>query len=259
MKINLSNLTLPTRLTIAGLVACALAIWIQWLSGDPAYPKFPPGPVFFLAVATIVVLGARWWWTPLIGSMIALLVTSGWFARLPRQMQRLTHPGSIGHFAPGIFLGTLGMILFLLLMDVAGLVATVLNYRSRKYGVESSKIVLRSFGAIFVLMGVVVIVSGLHADRYHNLMHMIWGALALGASYLSVRVARVFCIGSGLFYLTLAVLGLTIGDPAMGRAWQAGPMLLHTGDHVFHLVLGTIFLGFGFLSAREHHYQVKPA
>ena len=172
-------------------------------------------------------------------------------------MQLLTHPGSIGHFAPGIFLGTLGMIVFLLLTDVAGLVATVLNYRSRKDAMESSKIVLRSFGAIFVVMGVVVILSGLHADRYHNLMHIIWGALALGASFLAGRAAKLFCIGSGVFYLTLAVVGLTIGDSAMGRAWQAGPMLLHTGDHVFHLVLGTIFLSFGVVSGRKG-YQEKP-
>jgi hypothetical protein len=258
MRLNLSNLTFPTKLTVAGLVGCAVAIWIQWLSGDPAYPKFPPGPVFFIAVAAIVTIAARWWWTPLMGSMIALLVTSGWFARLPRQMQRLTHPGSIGHFAPGIFLGTLGMIIFLLLTDVAGLVATALNYRSRNHAMESSRIVLRSFGAIFVLMGALVIVSGLHADRYHNLMHIIWGALALGASFLAGRAAKLFCIGSGIFYLTLAVVGLTIGDSATERAWQAGPMLLHTGDHVFHLVLGTIVLSFGVVSGRKA-YQEKPA
>jgi heme/copper-type cytochrome/quinol oxidase subunit 3 len=246
-------------LTVAGLVACALSIWTQWLSGDPAYPKFPPGPVFFVAVAAIVAFGARWWWTPLIGSMIALLVTSGWFARLPKQMERLIHPGSIGPFAPGIFLGTLGMIIFLLLTDVAGVVATVQNYRSREHATETSKMVLRFFGAIFVLMGVVVIVSGLHADRYHNLMHIIWGAMALVASFLTVRVAKLFCIGSGLFYVALAVLGLAIGDSAMGRAWQAGPMLLHTGDHIFHLVLGSVFLGFGMMSGRERHYQEKPA
>ena len=259
MKTNLSSLTFPTKLTIVGLVACALAIWTQWLSGDPAYPKFPPGPVFFIAVAAIVTIAARWWWSPLIGSLIALLVTSGWFARFPRQMQRLIHPGSIGHFAPGIFLGTLGMIIFLLLTDVAGFVATVLNYRSQKHATEGSKIVLRSFGVIFALMGMVVIVSGLHADRYHNLMHMAWGVLALGVSFLRVRVTKLFFIGSGLFYLTLAILGLTIGDSAMGRAWQAGPMLLHTGDHVFHLVLGTIFLGLGFLPGREHRYQEELA
>ena len=259
MNTKLSNLTFPTKLTVAGLIACAVAIWIQWLSGDPAYPKFPPGPVFFMAVAAIVAFGARWWWTPLIGSLIALLVTSGWFALLPRNLQRLGHPGSIGHFAPGIFLGMLMQIVALFLTDGAGLVATVQNYRSRKHEIEVSKMVLRFFGAIFVLMGVVVIVSRLHADPYHNLTHMVWGALALGASFLALRIARVFCIGSGLFYLTLAVLGLTIGDPAMGRAWQAGPMLLHTGDHVFHLVLGSIFLGFGLLPGRERPYREEPA
>jgi Domain of unknown function (DUF4383) len=259
MNMKLSKLTFPTKLTVAGLIACAVAIWIQWLSGDPAYPKFPPGPVFFMAVAAVVAFGARWWWTPLIGSLIALLVTSGWFALLPRNLQRLAHPGSIGHFAPGIFLGMLMQIVALVLTDGAGLVATVQNYQSRDHQIAVSKMLLRSFGAIFVLMGLVVIVSRLHADPYHDLMHMTWGALALRASFLALRVARMFCIGSGLFYLTLAILGLSIGDPAMGRAWQAGPMLLHTGDHVFHLILGSIILGFGLLSGRERSYQEEPA
>lgn len=255
MNTNMSNLTFPAKLTAVGLVACAVAIWIPWLSGDPAYPKFPPGPVFFIAVAAIVAFGKRWWWTPLMGSLLALLVTSGWFVRLPSNMQRLTHPGSLGHFAPGIFLGTLLLIVSLLVVDVAGLAATVLNYRSRKHETESSNMVLRFFGAIFVLMGAVVLLSGLHADRYHNLMHMIWGALALGASFVAGRTTKLFCIGSGIFYLTLGLLGLAIGDSAMGNAWQAGPMLLHTGDHVFHLVLGSIFLGFGLMSGRESGNQ----
>jgi hypothetical protein len=149
-------------------------------------------------------------------------------------------------------------IVALVLTDAAGLVATVQNYRSRKHGLEISRMVLRFFGAIFVLMGVLVIVSGLHSDRYHNLTHMVWGALALGASFLAPRAAKLFCIGSVLFYLTLAVLGLTIGGSAMGIVWQAGPMLLHTGDHVFHLVLGTIFLSFGVVSGRED-YQKRSA
>ena len=259
MNTNATRLTLPTKLTVYGLVACALAIWTQWLSGDPAYRTFPPGPVFFIAVAAIVAFGARWWWTPLIGSLIALLVTAGWFALLPKELLRLIHPNSIGHFAPGIFLGTLAQIAALLLADAAGLVATVLNYRKRKNGMESSKMVLRVFGATFVLMGLVVLLSGIHADRYHNLMHMLWGGLAIGVSFLAVRAARMFCIGSGLFYLTLAVLGLTIGDAATGRAWQAGPMLLHTADHLFHLVLGSILLAIALTSGREHRYQVKIA
>src|SRR5215475_10032465 len=103
MKTSLTNLPLLTKLTITGLVACAFAIWTQWLSGDPAYPKFPPGPVFFIAVAAIVAFASRWWWTPLIGALISLLVTSGWFARLPQNIQRLTHLGDVGKLAAGIF------------------------------------------------------------------------------------------------------------------------------------------------------------
>ena len=201
MKSNLSNLTFPTKLTITGLVGCAVAIWMQWLSGDPAYPKFLPGPSSSSPLrqsSRLVRAGAD----PPMGSLIALLVTSGWFARLPRHIQLLTHPGSIGHFAPGIFLGTLGMIVFLLLTDVADLVATVLNYRTRKDTTDTSKVVLRFFGAIFVLMGVVVIASGLHADRYHNLMHIVWGTLALGASFLAGgEAAKLIRISSGIFYL----------------------------------------------------------
>jgi hypothetical protein len=90
-------------------------------------------------------------------------------------------------------------------------------------------------------------------------MHMAWGALAFGVSFLAVRFTKLFFIGSGLFYLTLAILGLTFGDRAMGGAWQAGPMLLHTGDHVFHLVLGSIFLSIGFVSGCERRFQEKHA
>jgi hypothetical protein len=217
MKTSLPQLTLPAMLTVAGLVGCSVAIWIQWLSGDPAYPKFPPGPIFFIAVAAIVTFAARWWWTPLIGSAFALLVTSGWFAHLPMQMQRLTRPGATGGFPPGIFVGTLGIIVSLFLADVAGLVATVSNYRSRRHAIEGVRMLLRCFGAIFLLMGALVIATGLHTDRYHNLMHMLWGALAFAVSFLGVKTAKYFCIGSGLFYLILAILGLTIGDSGMGE------------------------------------------
>ena len=118
MKTELGFLT---KLTAGGLVTVAVALWMQWLSGDPAYPKFPPGPVLFIGVAAIVVFGARWWWTPLIGALIALLTTSGWFVRLPAEMLRLSHPGQVGKFAAGIFIGTLLQISALLVTDIAGL------------------------------------------------------------------------------------------------------------------------------------------
>ena len=81
-------------------------------------------------------------------------------------------------------------------------------------------------------------------------MHLLWGALALGAGFLGSTVAKRFCIGSGVFYLALGILGMLIGNPSMNRAWHFGPMLLNTGDHIFHLVLGALFMSFGLLSGR---------
>ena len=76
---------------------------------------------------------------------------------------------------------------------------------------DSAKMACRLFGGIFVLMGILVIVGGAGVDKYHNLMHLTWGALALGASFMGVTVSKRFCIGSGVFYLALAIFGTLIG------------------------------------------------
>jgi hypothetical protein len=99
-------------------------------------------------------------------------------------------------------------------------------------------------------MGLLVMVGGAHVDRYQNLLHLVWGAFALGVSFLGETAAKRFCIASGAFYVSLAVLGLTFGNPVLGRAWYFGPILLHTGDHVFHMVLGSVFLAMGLVSGR---------
>jgi hypothetical protein len=253
-----TELTLFTKLTVGGLVAVAIALWTQWLSGDPAYGKFPAGPVVFIGVAAIVAWGARWWWTPLIGSLISILVTSGWFARLPNEMLRLEHPEQVGKFAFGIFAGTALQISALLLTDVAGVAATVQNFHRSAGLADMAKMVCRFFGDLFLLTGVLVIVGGAHVDKYHNLMHMAWGALALGISFVGSTASRRFSIASGAFYLALAFLGFAIGNPSMNRAWHFGPMLLNTGDHIFHLVVGFIFLAVGLVSGRRFGQRSSP-
>ena len=46
----------------------------------------------------------------------------------------------------------------------------------------------------------------------------------------------------GVFYLSLGVLGVIVGNAAVDRMWHVGPLHLTTGDHLFHIVLGSIFL-----------------
>ncbi|MFC5861605.1 DUF4383 domain-containing protein [Acidicapsa dinghuensis] len=246
----MTKFTMLTKITMAALVALAIALWIQWLSGDPSYPKFPPGPVIFLAIVGVMAWGRRWWWTPALGALIALLVTSGSFARMPAEIVRLTHPGSLGHFAAGIFVGKVLQLVALVVADVAGVAATIQNYRRRTTTGDGAQMACRFFGGIFVLMCALVMAGGI-GDRYHNLMHLVWGALALGVSFLGATASKRYCIGSGLFYLTLAMLGLVLGNSAMNRAWYFGPIMLHTGDDIFHLVLGSIFLAIGIFSGRE--------
>src|SRR3954469_719296 len=99
-----AQLPLFTKITIAALVTTAVSLWLQWLSGDPAFPKFPPGPVFFIVVAIVIFYGRRLRWTPLLGSLVSLMTTSGFIVRISAEMLRLTHPSRVGKFALGIFL-----------------------------------------------------------------------------------------------------------------------------------------------------------
>jgi len=121
-------LPLSTKITIAALVTTVVSLWIQWLSGDPAFPKFPPGPFFFIGVALVIFYGCRLRWTPLLGSLVSLMTTSGFLVRISAEMLRLTHPSRVGKFAPGISLDVSMQASALLVGDVAGIAATVLNY-----------------------------------------------------------------------------------------------------------------------------------
>src|SRR6185295_609858 len=92
-------------------------------------------------------------------------------------------------------------------------------------------------GVIFVGIGALVIVRGAEVNPYHNALHIVTGvgALAVGLGG-SSAAARRFCLGFGVFYLAFGGLGMLLGDPALDRLWQLGPLRLDVMDHTFHLV-----------------------
>ena len=61
----------------------------------------------------------------------------------------------------------------------------------------------------------------------------------------SLPGAKSFCLAFGAAYLAFGILGIALGNPAMTGMWDLGLMSLETGDHVHHMVLGTIILAGG--------------
>jgi hypothetical protein len=138
------------KLTVFGLMANAIGIWIQAFSGAPEYPTIPPGPIILVIVAAAIALGAaRWRWLPLVGGLLSLQITIGAFVT-PYTANRLNNPSAVG-----AFIGTLIQIAGLAIADVSGLLATV-----QQYGTVMAKAVCKIAGLLFVIIGVIVLVRG---------------------------------------------------------------------------------------------------
>jgi hypothetical protein len=100
----------------------------------------------------------------------------------------------------------------------------------------------RVLGVLFTVAGVVTFVAGDSADFAHNTIHLVSGLAALGFGF--TAWARTFAVVFGGAYLALGVAGLVLGE------LDAGPLHLMTGDHVFHVVLGSVVLLAGLLTPR---------
>ncbi len=113
-----------------------------------------------------------------------------------------------------------------------------------------AKIVCQVLGILFFVTGLGTFVFGEDADWYHNLLPFVTGLTALYFGFAgSPSAAKGFCLAGGIGYLTFGILGIAMGDPAMNRLWEVGSILrLSLGDHIFHIVLGTIILAGGILT-----------
>jgi len=100
-----------------------------------------------------------------------------------------------------------------------------------------ARLACRIVGVLFVAAGLVTAVLGDEADRYHNLLHLGTGLVALWIGFgRPVETARMFCRIFGVAYLALGVLGLLLGHI------EVGSLHLAFGDHMFHVVLGAVIL-----------------
>jgi hypothetical protein len=115
-------LLLAGRITIASLIVASFGVVIQIASGAH-YPRVPPVFFILLIPAGLIVFG-RWRWTPVSAVLAGLFLILGFFAS--GKSRRLIDTISVGD-SVGLWV----QMLAVLVAVVAGIIATIYNYRSR--------------------------------------------------------------------------------------------------------------------------------
>lgn len=118
-----------------------------------------------------------------------------------------------------------------------------------------AKTVCKILGVVFLLVGVAGFAAptllGAHLTPPQNVVHIVSGVVALYFGFAgSLSGAKGFCLIFGLLYLALGLLGMVLGDPADGRMWRVGPLILGMADHGIHLLLGAVFLAGGLFTKK---------
>ena len=105
------------------------------------------------------------------------------------------------------------------------------------------------FGIVFLVVGLAGFVPALlqggmllgifEVDPLHNVIHLLSGALAIGA-VLAGNYARLYFQVFGVVYAVVAVVGFIQGDTVLGL------ISTNTADHMLHLVIAAAALWVGF-------------
>lgn len=118
-----------------------------------------------------------------------------------------------------------------------------------------AKTVCKLLGVVFVLVGIAGFFNdhllGAHLDKYHNLVHIVSGIIALYFGFAgSMSGSKAFCLLFGLVYLALGVLGWLVLGTGADHMWIVGPLHLAMADHAIHVLLGVVFLAGGLLTKK---------
>lgn len=118
-----------------------------------------------------------------------------------------------------------------------------------------AKTVCKLLGVVFVLVGIAGFFSpdllGAHLDKYHNLVHIVSGIIALYFGFAgSLSGAKGFCLLFGVVYLALGILGMFVLGMGADKMWVVGPLHLAKVDHMIHVLLGLLFLAGGLFTKK---------
>ncbi|WP_084469051.1 DUF4383 domain-containing protein [Nocardiopsis trehalosi] len=122
-------------------------------------------------------------------------------------------------------------------------------------------------GAVFLLVGILGFVPGVttgydtlrfaghHSEAalfgvfqvsvLHNIVHLLFGVLGLGAAAVGAGAARAYLFGGGAVYLVLWVYGLVVGHDS-----AANFVPVNAADNWLHLVLGLGMVCLGAVARR---------
>jgi Domain of unknown function (DUF4383) len=127
-----------------------------------------------------------------------------------------------------------------------------------------AKTIATILGVVFILVGIVGFVvgksanpmepnfMGTHLTLYHNLVHIISGALSLYFGLAgSLSGARLFCIIFGIVYGLLGICGFLLGTSPGSILPIDDLLMLGTADHIVHILLAVVFLIGGFMTRAD--------
>jgi len=96
---------------------------------------------------------------------------------------------------------------------------------------------------VFGLLGV---------NGWHNVVHIVTGALGLAAAGYA---ARAYALGLGAVYVAIAIWGFIIGS----GAFILGFVPVNTDDNFLHLILGVLGLAAGIATPTSGRAKTTPA
>jgi len=83
------------------------------------------------------------------------------------------------------------------------------------------------------------VIGVLDVNAWHNIVHILSGALGLLAFRAGLQASRTYALVFGLVYIVVAIWGLILGD----KESILGFIPVNTEDNILHVILGVLGIG----------------